>query len=389
MESSKNKIVGKYKSETGAILYFTVNDTYAEEYGLRNALLSFIRATNEFFKCRTHWDNLVKAKVLKMPKKKAEFEKVLKEDHIKGMGHLKKARPLINKAFNELKEGKKKFKLSEEDFKTNIMNTEKKLKEELMYFDLSPIEIKIVLIEFRKSKRIIETEGRTGLIKHFNSRFEEMMDIGADPLNAWKHHSVPVVCVVILVILAICIIATILQIKNTTSFVCADPHGSWDGHLDGAFSEGDQIEGFLNSHDYSVTLKKHPVSKADFLANIENKIIVHLAGHGGYSGGQVYFCFDNGDVYPNDISALNSVPTELFYAGVCFGGVNSTMANIFINKGTKNYIGFTKSIPDWDAKYFGDLFYENWKVDGKDIRTALDEADDYYPDLNCWVVWGA
>ena len=169
MESSKNKIVGKYKSETGAILYFTVNDTYAEEYGLRNALLSFIRATNEFFKCRTHWDNLVKAKVLKMPKKKAEFEKVLKEDHIKGMGHLKKARPLINKAFNELKEGKKKFKLSEEDFKTNIMNTEKKLKEELMYFDLSPIEIKIVLIEFRKSKRIIETEGRTGLIKHFNS----------------------------------------------------------------------------------------------------------------------------------------------------------------------------------------------------------------------------
>lgn len=35
MKSSKNKILGKYKSETGATLYFTVNDTYAEEYGLR------------------------------------------------------------------------------------------------------------------------------------------------------------------------------------------------------------------------------------------------------------------------------------------------------------------------------------------------------------------
>lgn len=179
-----------------------------------------------------------------------------------------------------------------------------------------------------------------------------------------------------------------VQIISQTAFVCSDPHATWDGHLDGAFSEGDQIEDFLNSHNYSVTVKKHPVSKSEFLADTENKTIVHLAGHGSHSGGQVYFCFDDEDVYPNDISALNSVPTELFYAGVCLGGVNSTMADTFINKGTKNYIGFTRSIPDWDAKYFGDLFYEKWKDEGKDIETALDEADDDYPGLNCWVVWG-
>ena len=212
MKSNKSKIEGKYKSETGAILYFAVNDAHAEEYGLREVLLYFMSATNEFAKCRDHWDNLVKTKVLKMPKKKAEIDKVLKESHLKGMEHLKKAKPLINKAFNELKKGKKKFKLPDEDFKKNIMKTEKKLKTELMNFDLSPIEIKIILNEFRRSKRIIETEGRPGLIKHFNSRYEELMDIGADPLNAWKHRSTATFCIIVLIILAIGYIATIIYI---------------------------------------------------------------------------------------------------------------------------------------------------------------------------------
>ena len=212
MESNKGKIEGKYKSETGAIIYFAVNDAHADEYGLKDPLIHFISAMNEFLKCRDHWDNITKTKVLKMPKKKAEYERVLKEDHTKGMGHLKKAKPLIKKAFSELNKGKKKFKLSEEDFKKNVTKTEKKLKEELMNFNLSPIEIKIILNEFRKSKRIIETEGRTGLIKHLNSRFEELMDIGADPLKAWTHASTAVFCIVLLIILAIGFIATIIYI---------------------------------------------------------------------------------------------------------------------------------------------------------------------------------
>lgn len=173
-----------------------------------------------------------------------------------------------------------------------------------------------------------------------------------------------------------------------SDFVCADPHGTWNGHLPGAYDEGDQIKNVLTSKLYhDVTMMRHPVSKADFLANLQNRYIVHLAGHGGVSNGQVMFCFDDGDAYPSDISALTSVPTRLFYAGVCLGGSNDTMANVFRQKGTKYYVGFTQTIPDWDAKYFDDMVYEKWLIDGKDLRTALDEADDYYPSMNCWVLW--
>lgn len=170
-------------------------------------------------------------------------------------------------------------------------------------------------------------------------------------------------------------------------YVCADPHGTWDGHLPGAYSEGDQIENVLVSEGHGVTMERHPVAKDDFLTNLQSKYIVHLAGHGGLSGGQVKFCFDDADVYPSDISALASVPTLLFYAGVCLGGANDTMANAFRSKGTDCYVGFTQSIPDWDAKYFDDLVYEKWLVDGKSLATALDEADDSYPALSCWVLW--
>jgi hypothetical protein len=171
-----------------------------------------------------------------------------------------------------------------------------------------------------------------------------------------------------------------------TALVCADPHGTWNGHLDGAFSEGEQIKNLLVSRFYSVALKRHPVSKDEFLTNL-NKRIVHLAGHGSHSGGQVYFCFDDGNVYPGDVSAASSAPTTLLYAGTCFSGWNDTMANAFRAKGTDCYVGFTQSIPDWDAKHFGDLVYEKWLVDGQDLSTALDEADDTYPGMNCWVLW--
>jgi hypothetical protein len=181
--------------------------------------------------------------------------------------------------------------------------------------------------------------------------------------------------------------ATIAWWFRKRDYVFADPHGTWGGHLDGAYSEGEQIKNTLQSVvGHNVTMIRHPVSKSDFLNNLSNKNIVHLAGHGGCNG-QVYFCFDDGNIYPSDVSALASAPELLFYAGVCLGGKNDTMANAFRTKGTKYYVGFWKSIPDWNAKYFDDLVYEKWLVDGKDLRTALDEADDLYPDLNCWVLW--
>lgn len=172
------------------------------------------------------------------------------------------------------------------------------------------------------------------------------------------------------------------------SYVFADPHGTWDGHLDGAYAEGDWIKTILENEGHSVGMKRHPVSKSEFLNNVTSKNIVHLAGHGSFSSGLCYFCFDDGNIYPNDINALSSVPSKLFYAGVCLCGSNDTMANAFINKGTDMYIGFSTSIPDWGAAHFDKLVYEKWLVDGKTLRTALDEADDLYPGCNSWVLWG-
>lgn len=177
----------------------------------------------------------------------------------------------------------------------------------------------------------------------------------------------------------------VLLIKN--DYICADPHGTWDGHLPGAYDEGDQVKATLESKGHSVTMNRHPVTKADFLNNLPNKFIVHLCGHGDCSGGVVRFCFDDADVYPADISLMSSVPTWLFYAGVCKGGCNDSMASVFRAKGTKKYVGFTKNIPDWGAKWFDDMVFEKWLVDGKELRVALDESDDYYPELNCWVLW--
>ena len=172
--------------------------------------------------------------------------------------------------------------------------------------------------------------------------------------------------------------------------VFADPHGTWDGHLDGAFAEGDWIKTILENENYGVTMKRHPVSKTEFLNNITSKSIVHLAGHGSYnsSNGQCYFCFDDNNVYPNDIKGLSSVPSKLFYAGVCLCGTNDTMAKAFIDKGTDMYVGFQTTIPDWGAANFDKLVYEKWLVQGKALRIALDEADDLYPGCNTWVLWG-
>jgi len=186
-------------------------------------------------------------------------------------------------------------------------------------------------------------------------------------------------------VLASMLVHLVALMKN--DYICADPHGTWDGHLPGAYSEGDQVKATLVSQGHNVTMSRCPVTKAEFLSNLQNKNIVHLAGHGGFSGGQVHFCFDDADVYPADISGLSSVPTGLFFAGVCLGGANDSMASVFRGKGTKQYVGFTKTIPDWDTKYFDDMVFKKWLVDKKDLRTALDEADDYYPALNCWVLW--
>jgi hypothetical protein len=176
--------------------------------------------------------------------------------------------------------------------------------------------------------------------------------------------------------------------KNAIVF--ADPHGTWDGHLDGAYSEGEWVKTILENKNYSVTLKRHPVDKNTFLNNVASKKIVHLAGHGGYnaSTGQCYFCFDNQNVYPNDITTLSSVPTTLFYAGVCLCGKNDTMANAFIDKGTDMYVGFQTTIPDWGAANFDKLVFEKWLIEGKDLRRALEEADDLYPNCNTWKLWG-
>ena len=183
-------------------------------------------------------------------------------------------------------------------------------------------------------------------------------------------------------------IASVLEYLRKPDYIAADPHTTSDGHLPGAYSEGDQVRTLMESDGRSVTMDRHPVSKSTFLNKIQDKTIVHLAGHGGVSGsGQVMFCFDDGNVYPSDIAGLASVPTHVMYAGVCKGGANATMANAFRSKGTRSYVGFTENIPDWGAKYFGDLVYEKMLVDGKPLATALDEADDVYPALNCWVLW--
>lgn len=176
-------------------------------------------------------------------------------------------------------------------------------------------------------------------------------------------------------------------------FVFADPH--WPGaggHLDGAYAEGEWIKTILENQNHNVSLERHPVDKITFWNNLSHNYIIHLAGHGSYdySTGQCYFCFDDQNVYPNDLKGLNYPPSKLFYAGVCRCGQNDTMAKVFIDQGTDMYVGFKENIGDWAAAEFDKLVYEKWLVDGKDLKTALDEADDLYQSgCETWVLWGS
>lgn len=203
MKSNKLQRIGKYKSESGGVLYFVLDIDNAKNYELDEALSYFVSATNDFAKCRDHWFNADKAKVLKMSKKESKYKKLLMEDHKKGMEKVRKAKILVKKAFNNYKNIEKKIKISNEEFKENMNKHEAELKENLLAANLSPIEIKIILREYIKSKRIFEIEGRQGLIKHLSNRFEEMVEIGSDSNKSWKHASTPTFCIILLIIFAI------------------------------------------------------------------------------------------------------------------------------------------------------------------------------------------
>ena len=176
MKSNKLQRIGKYKSESGGVIHFIIDIDHAKEYELDEALSFLISATNDFARCKDHWFNADKAKILKKPKKETKFKKLLMEDNAKGLEKVKKAKMLIKKPLGNFKNIEKKMKVSHEEFKKNIDKREAELKESLMVanLNLSLDEIKIILEEFTKSRKIFEIEGRQGLIKHLSNQFEEL-----------------------------------------------------------------------------------------------------------------------------------------------------------------------------------------------------------------------
>lgn len=213
MKLNKLQRIGKYKSESGGVIRFIIDIDHAKEYELDEALSFFISATNDFARCKDHWFNADKAKMLKKPEKETKFKKLLMEDNAKGLEKVKKAKMLIKKPLDNFKNIEKKMKVSHEEFKKNMNKREAELKENLMVANLSLDEIKIILEEFTKSRKIFEIEGRQGLIKHLSNQFEELEELCSDPSKGWKRASVTcVICIIILLILAIGFIVTTIII---------------------------------------------------------------------------------------------------------------------------------------------------------------------------------
>jgi hypothetical protein len=177
--------------------------------------------------------------------------------------------------------------------------------------------------------------------------------------------------------------------------IFADTHDPFCGHLDGSLVEGENVEKYFNeknqqnpNEQYNVIIKKHGVPLNKFKKNGRNNYIVHITGHGSNASGVCHFIFSDGEFYPDEIDELTSVPSKLFYASVCLCGSNESMANAFINKGTESFVGFKTTISDTDAAEFTKLVYQKWLDEGKTLATALDEADEEFPNLDSWMLWG-
>lgn len=204
-----NRIDGKYKSETGSVIYFAVDLDLAKQYGLDKTLSLFVSASKDFAKCEDHRFNADKARVLKMPKEESKHKALIVKENAKGLEKMKKIRPLMKEVISNFKVIEDKIVESESEFIKNMAKRENELRDVLLNSNLSPLESKIMLNEYKKCKRIVKTRGREGFINHLNERFEELVTICSDPEKGWKHASVATAALIILIILLICIFGTL------------------------------------------------------------------------------------------------------------------------------------------------------------------------------------
>ncbi len=181
MKSHKLQRLGKYKFESGSVIEFVIDIDTAKDYGLDESLKFFVSVTEDFVKCSDHSFNINRAKVRKMPEEESNLKQLLVKDNAKGLEKIRKANMFM-------KEVPKKIKDSEEYKKLCILRA-REFKEKVMAIDLSPDERKIIEEEYTNSRKILETEGMRGLIKHLDNQFRELEKVLSNPLKAWKHTS--------------------------------------------------------------------------------------------------------------------------------------------------------------------------------------------------------
>jgi len=102
---------------------------------------------------------------------------------------------------------------------------------------------------------------------------------------------------------------------------------------------------------------------------------------------------DLGDVETNQAANVPSVPRYLVYMDTCVAGWEPSLANAFVNRGTRNYLAFRCYIPDGDARQMARDFYNKWcgthKCDPTKIPTVFfDVGAPYYNSMRP-VLFGA
>ena len=208
---------GIYRSAAGGRLAIVPDLETAKAFELDGAVRSLCSATWEFAESDDQHSKAERASVLGFPKGMREHhEKLSRVRNARGVREIKKARASAEKTLKDWDRIEKDARISShEEFMKDLDQREVTLKEDLLAAELSPDETKHLWDEYANARKIVDAEGRRGLVRHLSSALGELEQLSSDPRNRREHACLATCAKVVLVVVAVVIIAgLVISIYN-------------------------------------------------------------------------------------------------------------------------------------------------------------------------------
>ena len=170
-------------------LEFVVNTDIAEEYQMKEALVSFVDFLDDMSKYEKHYIKAEKMKILGLTTEKEDHKNKAKGFHKTALDKSKKTQSHVKKVRDDFKNIQSKIKISDNEIKKNQEKSEKDLKKYLMRSELTLEATKKLWTEFQKIKEESEISGMDKIIDQMSKNMDEIVEICSDETKYWEHHS--------------------------------------------------------------------------------------------------------------------------------------------------------------------------------------------------------